>query len=58
MPAPILQSMKSSLVEARDGNEAGSGWVAPIPNPFHLFEIIHIPVPFKKLNGAGRDGRV
>ena len=38
----------------RDGNGAGSGRVAPIPTAPHLFKIILIPIPFKKLNGAGR----
>ena len=37
-----------------DGNGAGSGRVAPIPTPPPLFKIILIPIPFKKLNGAGR----
>ena len=38
----------------RNGNGASSGRVAPIPTPPRLAKRIPIPVPFKKLNGAGR----
>ena len=40
--------------QTRNDNGAGSGRVAPIPTPPHLLKIILIPVPFKKLNRAGR----
>ena len=42
------------LLMTRDGNGTGSGRGAPLPTPSRLFKAIHIPVPFKKLNGAGR----
>ena len=42
---------------SKDDNGAGSGWVAPIPIPSHLFKIIIILVPLKKLNGEGWDTR-
>ena len=44
----------SLLAVGRTGNGAGSGRVALIPTPPHLFKTIFIPVPFKKLNGRGR----
>ena len=42
------------LLMTRDGNGTGSGRGAPLPTPSRLFKAIHIPVPFKKLNGTGR----
>ena len=43
-------------LQSRDGNGASLGQVrvTPIPTLPRLFKIILIPVPFKKLNGAGR----
>ena len=37
----------------RNGNEAGSGRVAPIPTPSRLAKPILIPIPFKKLKRGG-----
>ena len=51
-----LCSNKFQRHSSRNDNGAGSGRVAPIPTPPRLLKIILIPVPFKKLNGAGRGG--
>ena len=45
--------MSAQAPSDMDDNGAGSGQVA-IPTPPCLFEIILIPVPFKKLNGMRR----
>ena len=50
----IWDKFKIFCKSIRNGNGAGSGRVAPIPTPPRLLKIIPIPVPFKKLNGAGR----
>ena len=51
-------SLPNPWLVVRDGNRAGSGWVAPIPTPLRLFETILIPVSFKELNKIGRVGMV
>ena len=38
----------------RNDNGTGSGRITPIPTPPRLAKPIPFPVPFKKLNGAGR----
>ena len=50
--------VEKKVLSSRDGNETGSGRIASIPIPSHLFETIFILVLFKKLNMVERVGMI